>query len=166
MPTVKPEANADVKSVVEALKNNTNAERLTPLIQPQAFDAQAYMADRFKYCHTIEPGRVYQSAKPSKDTPRIRVDGPAIATIAQGQRTKLRVVSAPSWPVTFVSFSGGQFPNQLNCMTVEADSKGLLEIEYLATTGVIEDVFILAASPMASGQARWTITVRRARDGG
>lgn len=166
MPTVKPDANEDVKSVVEALKNQSNPERLTPLLQPGPFDPKSYTSDPLKYRRTIEPGRVYQSAQPAKDVPRIRLASSARVTIEQGQKTVLKVLSAPSWPVTFVSFSGGQFPNQLNCITVEANAQGVAETEFLATPGVIEDVNILAASPMASGQARWVVQVKRAGDGG
>mgnify|MGYP001259383856 CR=1 FL=1 len=44
-------------------------------------------------------------------------------------------------------------------LSSRTNEQGVAEVEFLATSGVIDDVHILAASPMASGQARFVVHV-------
>ncbi|HUY35193.1 MAG TPA: hypothetical protein VMV69_20780 [Pirellulales bacterium] len=54
---------------------------------------------------------------------------------------------------------GGAFENQLTSITVQADAQGMAEAKFLATAGTIANIHILAASPLASGQARFIVNV-------
>jgi len=79
--------------------------------------------------------------------------------VVQGEAVRLAVQAVPESPVTFTSFDLGQFSNQLTTITVLADENGVASTEFLATPGTINDVNILAASPMASGQVKFVVNV-------
>lgn len=160
-PPVAPDANVHVKSVVEAIRNKTNPERVSVLIQPKAFDAEAYQRDPGAYLNVVEPGRVFQSAEPSEATPRIRPVSPYFQEVAQGDFVELKVSSVPKMPVTFTSFDLGRFENQLTSMTVEADGQGIAQVKFYGISGTINDVNILAASPVASGQVKFVVNVTK-----
>jgi len=71
--------------------------------------------------------------------------------------TQLTVENAP---VTMTSNNLGSFANGLTSITVAADSSGLAEAVFTASRGTIDDIQILAASPVTSGQIAFTVNVQ------
>jgi hypothetical protein len=158
-PLVPIDANVSVAQAAEALRSGQHPERVGAWFQPAPFDRAAYLADPTTYLERPEPGRVFQSHQPSKDIPIIRVIGERTQQTRQDQPVTLAVRVPRGAPVTFTSFAGGAFPNQLGTQTVQADAMGRAEIEFLAGPGTIEDVPILAASPMASESILFLVRV-------
>jgi hypothetical protein len=158
-PAIPGDANANVRSVVEAARSGTNPERLTPLLAPAPYDHQRFLADPQAYLDIVEPGRVYQSAEPGEQVPQLDVVGDAVATIPQGGQTILRVRTVPLAPTTFTSFECGAFANHLTSITVQADAEGVASAVFTAPPGTLNDVTILAGSPLASGQVNFCVTV-------
>lgn len=161
-PAVSAQANESTRSVAEALQDKKHPERLSPLILPKPYDDAEFEKDKLKYCNTVEPGRAFQSAQPGPGVPRLQGVSSALSTIAQGEQVALQVRSKPAKPVTLVAFDGGRFAeNQLNTVTVVADQNGVATAHYEATTGVISEVNIQAASPVASGQIHFIVNVTK-----
>ena len=158
---VRADANPQVASVAEALKGKNHPERLSPIIPPKAFDPEGYKQDPKRYLDTVEPGRCFQSKTPEKNTPKIQPLTPQLQEITQSQSVKLQVRAAPKFPVTFTSFDLGKFSNDLTSITVEANDSGLAETKFFGTPGTIDEVNILAASPMASGQVKFIVNVKK-----
>jgi len=158
---VKGNTNPQVRSVAEALRDKNHPERLSPLIPPKPFDPEAYKQNPKAYLDVVEPGRIFQAAQPGKDVPHIRPMSPQLQEVAQGKSVKLKVQAAPNYPVTFISFDLGRFSNQLTSMTVEANEVGVAEVEFLGAPGTINEVNILASSPMTSGQIKYIVNVTR-----
>ena len=158
-PAVPGDANANVRSVVEAALSGTHPERLTPLIAPAPYDHQRFLANPQAYLDVVEPGRVFQSAQPGEGVLQLDLVGDAVATIPQGGHTTLRVRTVPLAPVTFTSFECGAFANRLTSTTVRADAQGIASAEFTAPPGTLNDVTILAGSPLASGQINFCVTV-------
>jgi hypothetical protein len=158
-PSIPGDANANLRSVVAAARSGANPERLTPLIAPAPYDHQRFLADPQAYLDVVEPGRVFQSAEPGEAVPQLELVGNAIATIPQGGRTDLVVRTVPGAPTTFTSFECGAFANQLTSITVRADAGGLATATFSAPPGTLNDVSILAGSPLASGQVNFCVTV-------
>ncbi len=156
---VRGDANPSVKSVMEALRDQKHPERLSVMAPPPAFDAQAFAADPASYLEVVEPGRVFQTAKPGKDVPRLRAVSPPLHIVKSGEAVRLRVVAAPEAPVSFTSLDLGQFDNELTSITVKANKRGIAEARFTASAGATDDVRILAGSPVASGQARFVVSV-------
>ncbi len=165
-PLVKSDANPQAASVAEALATKTHPERLTPAILPAAFDRESYQKDPRAYINTIEPGRVFQSAQPGQGVFPLRTLTPRLVEIVQGQSVPLRVRVQPGAPVTFTSFDLGQFENQLNSITVRADDRGIATARFTGSPGTINDVNILAASPLNSGQAKFVVNISLPRPAG
>lgn len=160
-PRVSPDANPQVKSVAEAIREKKHPERVSVLIRPPPFDAKAFQADPAKYLGVVEPGRVFQTAQPGPKVPVLRPVGQSYREAVQGEVVPLRVKAPPGSPVTFTSFDLGAFENQLTSITVQADKQGVAEAKFRGTPGTIEEVHILAGSPEASGQVRFVVNVQR-----
>jgi hypothetical protein len=158
-PGVKIDANEQVKSVVEAIKNKDHPERLSPLIEPKPFDLEAYKKDPKAYVNVVEPGRVFQNAQPGDGVPRLVAMSEQWQQVAQGSTVTLKVAAEPKMPVTFTSFDCGQFDNQLTSQTVVADEQGIAQVNFHGVSGTIQDVKILAGSPVSSGQIRFVVNV-------
>ena len=158
---VKGDANPQVRSVAEALRDKNHPERLSPLVQPKPFDAAAYKANPSAYLAVVEPGRVFQTLQPGKDVPRLRPLSPQLQEVAQGESVTLRVQTVPNGVASFTSFDLGKFQNELTAITVQADDKGVAEVKFYGTPGTINEVKILAGSPMASGQIQFIVNVVR-----
>jgi hypothetical protein len=158
-PAVRADLNPNLRSVAEAARDGTHPERLTALLAPAPFDAQRFAADPQAYLDVVEPGRVFQSAAPGEHVPELELVGDAIATIPQGASTRLRVRGVPLGPVTFTSFACGAFANHLTSITVRADDAGVAEAIFTAPPGTLNDVNILAGSPLSSGQVNFCVTV-------
>lgn len=158
-PKVPSDANPQVRSIMEARKTGKFPERRTPLISPKPFDPVAYKNNPSTYLNTVEPGRVWQPAQPGPGVTRIKSESPKLVEMEQGQTVVLRVRVTPGAPVTFTSLDMGSFTNQLNSITVAANQKGLAETSFLATPGTINQVSVLAASPLTSGQLTYNLFV-------
>jgi hypothetical protein len=52
-PSVPPDLNPQVESVVEAIREKKHPERLSVLIPPQPFNSQAYQQDPETYLNTV-----------------------------------------------------------------------------------------------------------------
>jgi hypothetical protein len=165
IPPVKADANPQVKAVVEAIRKKEHPERVSVLMRGKAFDAKAYKADPKQYLETVEPGRVFQTAQPGPGVPHLAPVGDRLTRITQGQTTKLRVRAPAGSPVSFTSFDTGRFENLLTAITVPANAQGIAEVTFEATPGTIEDVNILAGSPMAASQVKFVVNVQMP-DGG
>lgn len=159
LPRIDADANPQVESVAEALRDETHPERVSVLVRPKKFDPKAFKADPAAYLEIVEPARVFQAAQPAPGVPRLRPADARRHNVVRGDTATLRVVTAPGAPVTFTSFDAGAFENQLTSITVQADAQGMAEAKFLATAGTIANIHILAASPLASGQARFIVNV-------
>ena len=169
-PGVAVDANPQVAAVVEAIKNRDKdpekyASAVSIFGKPSPFDLKRYRSDkdyRKQYLTTVEPSRVFSPAQPGRDVVRIQPLSPREQDIVQGERLKLRVAGVPDSPISFTSMDLGRFVgNELTSITVNADSRGVAEVEFTAPPGTIERVNIMAASPVASGQVRLVVNVAR-----
>jgi hypothetical protein len=163
-PGLKPDENPYVESVATALVSRTNPERYSSFVVPKSFDADAF-ASRGReyseeYAKVVEPGRVFASAQPGPDAKPIRNESPRYHRLIQGESVTLKVRSAPNSPVTFTSFDLGSFSNKLSSITVVASSEGIAETTFTAGGGTIDEVQIMAASPVNSGRVNFLVTVQ------
>lgn len=156
---IPADANPHVRSVAEALRTGEHPERVSPLVMPEPFDEEAFFQDPQAYLNVVEPGRVWQTAQPGPDVPRLRAQGSAGHRIEFGQSVPLRIQAAPGAPVTFTSFDAGSFENRLTSITVQADERGVAQATFTASSGTLSRVRILAASPMAAGQVEFLVRV-------
>lgn len=176
-PGVSADANGSVVLAAEAVRTGGYPERLSvahasPSAQsfdPRKFDEKSDAFDqeyRDKYVMTPEPGRVWHPAQPGPGVPRIRPLMPTFVKVNQGEDITLRVSGEPGQPVTFTSFDLGRFENLLTTITVVADSGGVAEASFQGPPGTVDDVNIMAASPVMSGQVRLTVNVIGPNDPG
>jgi hypothetical protein len=152
-----------VKQVHDALYDDERPERRSSLVVPTDFDNERFKTDSVyadKYVNTVEPGRVFASAQPSEEVKAIGSNGTRYHRVLQGQAVRLQVVVPPNSPVTFTSFRFGQFSNKLTSITVPADESGIASADFTATSGTLDRVNVMAASPMTSGQVDFAIDVR------
>ena len=163
---VSGKGNPAVKSVDKAMKTGKNLDQVTAHSKPaKKFDtsllkpenAQAYK----KYLSTPVFGRIYQTAKPGKKVPVLRVLGKRFLKIKPGETVTLSVVAAPNAPVTFGIMNSGSFKNGLNRITVKADSKGRARTEFTATPGAKLGVLIKVACPLASGNKEFLVDINK-----
>lgn len=159
-PAVPADANPQTRSVAEALRTRKHPERLSPMIPPKPFDAEAFQANPQAYLDVVEPGRVFQVAQPGPGVPPLRRLSPGYQGVTQGDTVMLRVKTTPGSPVSYTAFDLGAFENRLTSISVQADEQGIAQAEFRATPGTVEDVHILAGSPGASGQVRFTVNVQ------
>ena len=157
---VQGDRNAQTAAIRETLLTGKHPERVSALLPPKPFDRAAFEADPAPYLNLVEPGRVFQAAQPAKDVPELSTQSPAMTRIARNGEVSLTVKGAPLAPVSFTSFDMGTFKeNRLNCITVRADKTGVASVTFVGSAGAINDCNILAGSPMASGQVRFTVTI-------
>jgi hypothetical protein len=64
-------------------------------------------------------------------------------------------------PCTFSSFDLGHFQNQLTSVSVAANDQGVAEVDFFGAPGTINEVKILASSPVTSGQIRFIVNVKK-----
>lgn len=159
-PPVPVDLNPNVKSVHEALTTGRFPERVSAMTPPKPFDRAAYTADPQAYLDVVEPGRVWQPAQPGEGVPRIKASTPRYVEAEQGEPVSLRVEAVAGAPVTFTSFDLGAFQNRLTSITVQAGDDGVAVARFTGTPGTINNVNILAASPMTSGQLRFVVNVQ------
>lgn len=161
-PRLPEDLNPAVKAAAAAIRDKKRfPERLSVAVLPKPFDAAAYKTNPQAYLDVVEPGRVFQSAQPGPGVPRLESVSPYVQQAIQGQSVPLQVQAPPGAPVTFTSFDLGQFAeNQLSSVTVKADADGLATANFIGSPGTIADVNILAASPLASAQAKFVVNVQ------
>lgn len=169
-PPVAIDANEQVALVAEATRTGGYPERLTVAVgsksakqyDPGRFDSSSDRYDeayRTKYLMSPEPGRVWHPAQPGPGVRRIEPLMPTFVKVDQGEEIELRVGGEPGHPVTFTSFDLGRFENQLTTITVVTDDQGVAEAIFVGPPGTADDVRIMAASPVTSGQVRLTVHV-------
>lgn len=156
---VRGDLNPQTRSILEAEKGAKYPERLSPLIPPKPFDKEAYKKNPEAYLNVVEPGRVFQSLQPGEGVPRLHMVSPSYQEVVQGKSVKLRVKALAGYPVSFTSFDLGHFQNQLTSLTVEAGEDGIAEAEFFGAPGTINEVKILASSPVTSGQVKFLVNV-------
>lgn len=157
---VKADANPQAASIAEALKSGKNPERLSMMIQPKPFSAEAYAKDKNGYLNTVEPGRCFQSAQPGPDVPQLVPTTATAATLLPNQSVTFAVKAPAGSPVSWTSMDLGAFQNSLNAITVAADDGGVATVTFTATPGVSHVVHIIAGSPAASGQVNFQADVQ------
>lgn len=158
-PFLAPDENEHVSSVAEAIRTKRNPERLTIFQRGQPFDLATFQEAPEEYLNTIEPGRVFQPAEPGLKVKPLRRKGVGFTRVLQGETAILRVQAEPHAPVSFHSSKLGQFSSGLNSITVQADKNGIAEARFTASGGTYQDVEILAASPVNSGQVEFLVYV-------
>lgn len=162
-PSVDPSLNSQTKSVFEALQSKTTPERYSSFVIKETFDRDQFLSRgkeySEEYAKIIEPGRVYTSAQPGEGVVAIHSLGKRFHRVTQGETVVLKVRAAPLSPVTFSSPRLGTFESGLSSVTVVATEKGEASASFTATGGTIDEVQVLAASPVNSGQVKFTISV-------
>ena len=153
------DTNANTKSIQEALETQQFPERLSVKIQPKPFDVEAYRRDPQAYLDVVEPGRVWQPAEPGPGVEVLKQLSPRFTRIKQTESTKLRVQAVPNAPVSFASFDLGKFQNDLHAITVAANDQGIAEVEFFGREGTYNNVNILAASPLTTGQVKFQVFI-------
>lgn len=157
---VKADANAQAASVSEALKTGKYPERLSMMVSPKPFSAEAYAKDPAGYVNIIEPGRCFQTAQPGESVPQLVPAGATAANVKPNESVRLAVQTKPGYPASFTSTDLGSFENQLNAITVVADGDGVASVAFTASPGVSHIVHIIAGSPVASGQVNFQVDVQ------
>ena len=158
-PMLAPDINPSVRNTFESLVAEESSDSVNPLLTPPPFNRSEYEADPSAYLSQSVPGRVWQTGQPADGVDPIARIGDRLHEMKQGESLRLQVQSSPNLPVTFTSFDLGAFQNQLTSVTVQADEDGVAEAVFTATSGTIANVNILAASPAASGTARFVVHV-------
>jgi hypothetical protein len=161
--SVAADLNANTRSVAEARKSGKNPERLSAMFMPEAFDKAKFEANPQAYLDVVEPARVYQTAEPGMKVVQLQAKDYYVVPMVAGGSVDLVVVGTPKAPVTFTAFDGGVFQNQLNSVTVRSDEKGEARATFMATRGTIENVRVVAGSPLASDQVHFDVKVSLAR---
>lgn len=160
--SITRETNAAAAALIDAYANGTNPERLTPTVLPAAFEPQSYESNPSVYLDSAEPGRVWQTAQPGPGVTPLRRRGDASLKMRQFESVRLAVRAKPGVPVSFTAFDGGVFDNSLPMISIAADSDGTATAVYTAASGVVEEVKILAGSPLHSGHVEFIVNVEEA----
>jgi hypothetical protein len=92
--------------------------------------------------------------------PKLKAKSPLYSEIRQGEAVTLRVQSTPNAAVNLTSFDLGSFENKLTAISVQANEVGLAEVKFFGTPGTLNEVKILAGSPMASGTVQFVVNVK------
>lgn len=158
-PDVDPNSNPGTQSVYEALASADAPERLSPFLPAKPFDEDRFSENPKEYLNIVEPSRVWQSAQPGPNIPVLVPKSETYQQMKQGEVVALKVLTLPGKPVTFTSFDLGAFQNDLNSISVAADESGIATANFSAPPGTIAQVNVLAASPVASSNVRFSIFV-------
>ena len=157
IPAVDPKENETVADAAQ--KINEKGVRAGSMLRSKKFDAKSFADNPKKYASEFEPFRVFDPAQPAEGVPVLVRASKKRNTMVQGESLSLSVKAKKSTPVTFTSFDGGTFGNNLSSMCVLADEKGIAQVEFLATPGVIANSKVLASSPLTSGVVDFQIGV-------
>lgn len=157
---LKGDENPQVRQVFQDLKSpDTPLPNRSTRFQPEPFDRVAYDRDPEAYLSTVVPGRIFQSAQPGPDVTPIASVGRQYHNVIQGETVTLEVRVEPKQPVTFHTQDVGEFDNRLTTYTIAADENGLARARYLATTGTLGLVNVIASSPVHSEQVEFVVNV-------
>jgi hypothetical protein len=156
---VRADLNPQVASVAEALLDKQHPERLSALAKPTPWSLDVFKADPLKYINEVQPARAFQSAQPGAGVPVLKPMGSTQLAMTQDAHVILRVITQPNMPATFTSFDLGRFSNELASQTVLADRHGVASVQFMAGSGTVDAVHVLAGSPVASGQVNFLIDV-------
>ncbi len=164
LPQIPKDKTPQTKAVAEALgnrnsKDNELAYRLTRFEDAPKFDQASYDKDPQSYLDDVAPGRINDVLPASKDTPAIMRVGRYENEVLQGESAILRAKTTPFAPVTFYSSRGGSINGGVATATVPSNEEGVAEVKFTATTGMIGELDIVAASPKTSGRARYLLNV-------
>jgi hypothetical protein len=159
VPIASRDENKQISKVHESILARSNPERYHTLALSAAFDNAAFDADPDAYLSTVEPARVWQTAQPGPDVPALTGLSRPRQSLKENEAIRLRVRSAANAPVTFTTLDSGVFENSLPSISVRADKDGIAEAKYSAISGVVGDVNIIAASPLASGSVKYRLSV-------
>jgi hypothetical protein len=159
-PPVSPVANKQVESVYASLKDRKNPRAFSSFEMANEFDLEAFKSDPDAYLNEIEPSRVFSPAQPGEGVSVLSSAGPSYHQVVQGESVILAVQAVEGAPVSLTSFDLGSFENELTSITVKADENGVARAKFTATGGTINEVKILAASPMTTGQVKFTVNVQ------
>ncbi len=86
--------------------------------------------------------------------------GPLRTRVVWGTEVILWIKTLPGAPVTFTVFGGGYFKeNGVGTISVRADARGLAGAHYTADAGIFGNVSVVAASPVAAGTQRFSVSV-------
>lgn len=129
----------------------TASDRISPAGKAALAAHKALRPEVEKALRTVDPARVFATAKPGPDVPALRIEGPSEQRIQPGESAPVTVRTAPDEVVTFFTKEGGLFPNQQSCITVLADETGIARTLLTANPGTVDDVYIMAGSPAAIG---------------
>jgi hypothetical protein len=148
MPAFDSNTNKTVQYALEEVKTKEGKSLFS---DDSVFREEEYKSDKSKYLNRFAPFRVFSPAQPGEGIPvLVRVSDHDISMV-QGETVSLEVEGLPNMPVTFTSFDGGIFSNELPSISVESDEKGRAKATFNCTPGVVASVKILAASPLATG---------------
>ncbi len=132
------------------------------ILDPTPFDATRWASDPAyaqAWLDTHVPGRVFQPAQPGAGVPELSRIGDEDRDVLNGSEVELSVQVLPGLPVTFNAFDAGQFNgSMLSCVSVRADADGVATVRFAQSPGTVGRCRILAAGPMTSGQALFTVT--------
>ena len=160
-PSIPEDANPQVASVAAAIREKRNPEQMSSLLKPQPFDRAAYKSNPQQYINTIEPGRVFHVLQPGDGVQALVKISPKYQEVVQRESVYLKVSAPIGAPVTFTSFDMGQFENQLSSITVVSNDDGVAQVSLTGTTGTINDINVMAGSPMASGNVAFIVNVKK-----
>lgn len=162
-PLVSPDASSQTKALVAIVQSGNDLSKLSAIGNVPSFDAGRYRSDslyRTNYLETPVGARVFAPSQPGVDVLHIARSSPRRVRLVQGEAVRLRVKSVPRMPVTFTSFDLGRFrESKLTTVTVEADEDGFAVATFDSPPGTAGDVGVIAASPVATGQIRFLVTV-------
>jgi hypothetical protein len=152
--------NPHKRHLVDAFKDpKTNAGSISIVGKREPFDLARYQSDPTYYLNSVEPGRAFDTAQPSADTQPIKHNYKKYYETVQNTPVYLEAKASPDMPVSFTAFDGGQFQNGLSFITIKANSNGVAKAEFTATSGVINQARVKAASPVNSGTLQWIVNV-------
>ena len=159
-PGVAASNRPDVASVAAAARTG-QIERVTALVRSTSFTVDQWTdaEKRQQYLNTVEPGRVWQTADPGPQVPQTSFHGANALEVEQGTVIDLVFHSAPDAPLSLLSHGLGAFANGLTAITVVTDAQGQATVPWTAIPGTLGDVTVVAASPLAVGQAQVAIEV-------
>jgi hypothetical protein len=146
------------RSIAEATRLG-KPERLSPLIAAPAFDREAFERDPKGYLSVVEPARCFQTAPPGgPESVYLKAVTSLDLEVEPGPAVPIIVSGVPGMPVTFTAFGVGTFrENELNSVTVLADSHGFAVANALLPPGGRATMHVQVGSPVAVGSQLFSI---------
>ncbi len=153
--------NPNKEYLLNALKDPQNNPGAISIVgKREKFNLEEYKQDPQKYLNIVAPGRAFDCAQAAEGVKPIQQVGEASLRVKQNESITLQAKGLSNMPISFTVFDGGIFEqNGLNSITLQADASGLVSVEYIPTSGVINQVRIRAASPVNSGTLEWIVNV-------